>query len=379
MKKLHAVLVILATLRLVFPAEAAAPTVSLGNAVLEVAVGQTAPLSVAVADVQGLYGLEIHLRFDPAVVQVADADPGKDGIQVAAGDFLSADFVAQNRADNQAGTVDYAVTQVNPKEPKSGSGILLLIRFQGGAAGRATQLEVTNGILATRDGDVIPVTFKSGEVRVKGSSAAGYTPTTSPTSDRETATPTPSLTPRPAVGGNAPTATRAFTNTPVAVAAQSTPSAQPSRERTAIAATPAPTRTVRPAAAAPPQRVEATVATVTAAPVADAPTPPPSETAQVSRSVVAQTPTSAASETSLPRPTPDTGRATPALLARAASGSAAKPILDPNTSAAAGKVERPAVGQSTTSALLIGASVLLGLAVLVAAIMLWLSLRRRRV
>ena len=145
MKKLLVVLVMLAAARLAFPAEAAAPTVSLGNAVLEVAVGQTAPLSVAVTDVQGLYGLEIHLRFDPAVVQVADADPGKEGIQVAAGDFLSADFVAQNRVDNQAGTIDYAVTQVNPKEPRSGSGTLLLIRFQGGAAGRASQLEVTNG------------------------------------------------------------------------------------------------------------------------------------------------------------------------------------------------------------------------------------------
>ena len=74
---------------------------SLGGAVLEVAAGQTAPLSVAVTDVQDLYGMELHLRFDPAVVQVADADPGKDGIQVAAGDFLSADFVAQNQADNR--------------------------------------------------------------------------------------------------------------------------------------------------------------------------------------------------------------------------------------------------------------------------------------
>ena len=168
-------------------------------------------------DVQDLYGLEIHLRFDPAVVQVADADPGKDGIQVAAGDFLSADFVAQNQADNQAGSIDYAVTQVNPNEPRSGSGTLLVIRFQGGAAGGASQLEVTNGLLTTRDGDLIPVTFASGEVRVKGASAVAGNATATPTTPASGG----------AAAGDPPTATRAFTNTPIPAAADATPSAQP--------------------------------------------------------------------------------------------------------------------------------------------------------
>ena len=382
MKKLITMLALLVTASLAFPAAAAAPTVSLGNAVLEVAAGQTAPLSVAVTDVQDLYGLEIHLRFDPAVVQVTDADPGKDGIQVAAGDFLSADFVAQNQANNEAGSIDYAVTQVNPKEPRSGSGTLLVIQFQGSAAGRASQLEVTSGILTTRDGDVLPVTFTSGEVRVKGASAAGQTPTPSPTSRRETAAPTLSPTPQPAVGGDAPTATRALTNTPVAVGAESTPSVQPARERTATATTPAPTRTALPAAGTPAQRAEAAVATATAAPTAApaaaAPTPTPAETAQAAHAMAAQTPLPAASETPAPRPTPETGRPTPALLARAAPANAARPVLDSSASAAPGKVERTATGQPVTSALLIGACVLLGLAVLVAAIMLWLSLRRRQ-
>ena len=133
MKQLIMILVLRAAARLAFPAEEAAPTVSLGGAVLEVAAGQTAPLSVVVTDIQDLYGMELHLRFDPAVLQVADADPNKDGIQVTAGDFLSADFVAQNQADNQTGSIDYAVTQVSPNEPKSGSGTLFVIRFQGDA------------------------------------------------------------------------------------------------------------------------------------------------------------------------------------------------------------------------------------------------------
>ena len=217
MKKPIALVALLAVLWLARPAAAAAPTVVLGSAVLEVAAGQTEPLSVTVADVQDLYGLEIHLRFDPAVVQVADADLGKDGIQVAAGDFLSADFVAQNQADNQAGSIDYAVTQVNPNEPRSGSGTLLVIRFQGGAAGGASPLEVTNGLLTTRDGDLIPVTFANGEVRVKGAAAAAGNATATPTTPANRV-----------AAGDPPTATRATINTPIPAAAAATPSAQPS-------------------------------------------------------------------------------------------------------------------------------------------------------
>ena len=279
MKKPIVILALLAAVRLAFPAEAAAPTVSLGGAVLEVAAGQTAPLSVAVTDVQDLYGLELHLRFDPAVVQVADADPGKDGIQVAAGDFLSADFVAQNQADNQAGSIDYAVTQVNPNEPRSGSGTLLVIRFQGGAAGGASPLEVTNGLLTTRDGDLIPVTFASGEVRVKGASAVTGSATATPT--------TPSS--GGAAAGDPPTATRAFTNTPIPAAPNAAPSAPPppadatSSDATSAASpltvvSPAATQSGLSATADSTQTPQAAVddasASVPSAPVAQAPSPP---------------------------------------------------------------------------------------------------------
>ena len=275
MKKSIVILALLAAARLAFPAEAAAPTVSLGGAVLEVAAGQTAPLSVAVTDVQDLYGMELHLRFDPAVVQVADADPGKDGIQVAAGDFLSADFVAQNQADNQAGSIDYAVTQVNPNEPRSGSGTLLVIRFQGGAAGGASQLEVTNGLLTTRDGDLIPVTFASGEVRVKGASAVAGNATATPT--------TPSS--GGAAAGDPPTATRAFTNTPIPAAPNAAPSAPPpSADATSSASpltvvSPAATQSGLAATADSTQTPQAAVddasASVPSAPVAQAPSPAP--------------------------------------------------------------------------------------------------------
>ena len=98
---------------------------------MDIPAGQTAPLPVNVSDIQGLYGFEIHLSFDPAVVEVVDADAGTPGIQVKVGDFLAPDFVVLNRADNQTGKIDFGLTQMNPHEAKSGSGTLFTISFPG--------------------------------------------------------------------------------------------------------------------------------------------------------------------------------------------------------------------------------------------------------
>jgi hypothetical protein len=363
MRKSIAILASLATLWLALPAAAAAPTVALGSSVLEIAAGQTEPLSVTVADVQDLYGLEIHLRFDPAVVQVADADPESDGIQVVAGDFLSADFVAQNRADNQGGTVDYAVTQVNPNEPKSGGGTLLVIRFQGGAAGGASQLEVTNGILTTRDGDLIPATFASGEVRVKAASPGQNPATSTPTSERPAATPTATTIPRSSSGGDAPTATRAFTNTPPAAVPERSPTPRPSIP---AAATSEPSPDVALAATSEPSPSLVPAATSTAL-------------VGASQMVATVQPTLAAVETSQDSLTATADAPTPALVAKASSSGAGKSILE--TGAApeprASEKELTQSGQPVVSGLLVGGSVLLGLALLGAAALIWLVLRRR--
>lgn len=316
MNKRIVIVAILAAFRLALPAAAAAPTISLGNGVLEVPAGQTAPLLVSVADVRDLYGVEIHLRFDPTVVQVTDADPNTDGVQIVLGDFLSADFVAQNRADNQAGAIDYAVTQLSPSEPKSGSGTLMTIRFQGVDAGRTSQLVVTDQILTTRDGERMAVTVVSGEIRV------------------------------------ASTATRAVTNTPVpapsVATASALPSATPGQAPVAPSATPV-EPSVRATATRPPQIL------VTEAPAA-------------------------AAETSLPGSTPAVIQPTPALVAKPPADSTGKAILEPDVSEKpdAGQQQQDQPKRSAFSGLLIGAGVLIGLAAASAAVGLWLLSRRRR-
>lgn len=93
-------------------------------------VGDTTTVDLMLTDVAGLYGAEIHLRFDPEALQVVDAAPDTDGIQLEPGTFPAPDFVVQNVADNGTGTIDYAVTQLPPSKPGEGSGVIARITFK---------------------------------------------------------------------------------------------------------------------------------------------------------------------------------------------------------------------------------------------------------
>ena len=172
------------------PARADNATVSLGSTVLDLPMGQVVPLDVTVTDIEGLYGFELHLAFDPALLEVGDADAGTPGVQLQVGDFIPADFVAQNRADNQSGTADFAVTQLSPREPKSGSGTLVTVLLRGRAAGRNGRVEATRVLLADQDGMVLPVSVLGGDVRVLAAGAQLPTETATTTSSPVNATPT---------------------------------------------------------------------------------------------------------------------------------------------------------------------------------------------
>ena len=66
----------------------------------------------------------MRAKFDPAVLEVVDANPAQDGVQIVPGSFLKPDFVVRSLADNAAGTIWYASTQVSPTLPVSGTGVL---------------------------------------------------------------------------------------------------------------------------------------------------------------------------------------------------------------------------------------------------------------
>jgi len=96
-------------------------------------------LDIGVEEVTDLYGGRVQLSFDPTVLQVRDADPRSSapGVQIRPGDFLDPfhQFVLVNQADNSAGTIDFAVTQLHPATARSGSGVLATVTFEALAQG----------------------------------------------------------------------------------------------------------------------------------------------------------------------------------------------------------------------------------------------------
>ena len=128
-------------------------------------VGDRVTVDVVIEQVSELFGAEVHLSFDPEVLEVVDADSTKEGIQIEPGTLPAPDFVVQNTADNQAGTVDYALTQLKPSEPRSGDGLLARVTFRGKRAA-SSQILLEQFVLADIQGTAIEALPQHAQVRV---------------------------------------------------------------------------------------------------------------------------------------------------------------------------------------------------------------------
>jgi LysM repeat protein len=128
-------------------------------------VGSTTTIEIRVDNVSGLAAADVELRFNPSVLQVQDADPNREGIQIQPGNFPAPDFVAVNTADNAAGIIRYALTQLPPHAPVNGSGVMASVVFRGVNAGQADVVfNVVN--LANAQGQPIPSTAQGGTIMV---------------------------------------------------------------------------------------------------------------------------------------------------------------------------------------------------------------------
>ena len=92
---------------------------------------EEAALEVWVEDISRFYALDMEIRFDPNALQVIDADPDKEGVQIQPGQAPAPDFVATNSVDQEQGSIQYVVTQLAPREGFSGSGLVGRIAWQG--------------------------------------------------------------------------------------------------------------------------------------------------------------------------------------------------------------------------------------------------------
>ena len=155
------------------------PAVAQGSTVVRVdpsalaaKVNDSINLSIKVDNIANLAAFELHLAFNPGVLEV---------ISVTNGGFVAADFTAQNIFDNTAGTLDYAIAQMN-RSPAQGSGTLLNIAFRAKANGisgvtvRATQATPSGLLLSDQNGISIQASWVAGSVNVGNSTAVTLTP-----------------------------------------------------------------------------------------------------------------------------------------------------------------------------------------------------------
>lgn len=195
----------------------------------QIDVNETTTVTLQVENVTDLAGVEFTLSFDPALLEAQDADPSNDGVQVTLGGLLSPDFVVFNVADNAAGVVNVAFSQLAPNQPVSGSGVLATIVFRGKQPGVAS-LDFQNAMLSNADGMAISAST-SGVSIVVGSTST-FTPTTTPT-------PTATLPSGPTPTTAPPTSTP----TPTTASPTATPGPAPSPTSTPV---PLPTATPQP-------------------------------------------------------------------------------------------------------------------------------------
>ena len=128
-------------------------------------VAEASVVEIRLDNAADLYGLHLSLEFDPAFLQVQDADPSKRGIQVAAGRLPAPDFTVVNDVDNARGLIEYAVTQLNPRQPAQGDGVVALVYFKGVDAG-VSSLTFSYAKLANPQGQEVPVQLVNATLEV---------------------------------------------------------------------------------------------------------------------------------------------------------------------------------------------------------------------
>lgn len=199
----------------------------------QVMLGDTVDMAVEVANVTDLYAIDILVEYDPQAVEVVDMNEELPGIQVQIGTFLEPGFTILNLVDNQMGRLRLAMTQLNPASPKSGTGLLVVIRFKGKAISPQTDVKVINVQLATPFGTEIAVNeIEQGKLAVV-QTIVGPTATEIPAQDPGTPMPTQAPpTAAPTATGTlvampSPTATTSFLIIPPTPTITPTPTLTP--------------------------------------------------------------------------------------------------------------------------------------------------------
>jgi len=269
----------------------------------DLGIDEETEIALMLDNVDGLYGIEIQMTFNPTVVEILDMDDGQTGTQAQPGDYPYPDFPVKNEVRNSSGTVWYAVTQIAPREPLSGSGRVMTLRVRGRFGGDCP-LVIHFAQLVNRDAAEMPVDIFGGHIAVHGEPTVIPPATDVPTIPAQP-TQAPTRTPRPPTLV-ASDATAVPTETPHPAPTDTPPESYPASQATPE---PPPTTqpgddyplpgdaqpTARPAAEeTPPVEPPPTANPAYAGPDAAAPTQPVAQPTQATEPAAAQQPTAAA-------------------------------------------------------------------------------------
>lgn len=126
-------------------------------------VGAEVTVDIWLEDVSDVYGIDIAFSFDPDVVTV----PAGQVLPLWEVFDSSNHFTIRNEVDNVEGLGRYAIANLNPAEPFTGSGRVCSITFRAVGAGTGA-LQFTSVKASDRDGGAIYPTRVGATLTVGG-------------------------------------------------------------------------------------------------------------------------------------------------------------------------------------------------------------------
>jgi LysM repeat protein len=170
------------------------PSLYLEPSVTNLTVGGSAAINIWADSVAQMNGIALEMSFNPNYVQVQDANPDVEGIQIATGAMPQPDTVNNNEVTvGEDGRIVYNVAQA-PGTGANGSGIVATIVLQGVAEG-GTPLRFESVSASDDTGNPIDILPLSDGMITIAAAVAEATPTTEP--EQPTTQPTAAATAQP--------------------------------------------------------------------------------------------------------------------------------------------------------------------------------------
>jgi len=104
-------------------------------------VGNIIKLEITISDATDFMAGEVHLSFNPDVLEVIGSPTGNGGVMICSGEYPKGEvFTLINNADNQSGKIDYAVATMYPQT--GDGGLFAIVPFRIKAYGATAMIGI---------------------------------------------------------------------------------------------------------------------------------------------------------------------------------------------------------------------------------------------